>query len=144
MFRTCLKHLNENILKLYEKYYPVTQKIIESDYRNEVFLPTTLLRNVIDTINKLSSGIISLDTAMRETGVAQPNLEKKMMKKDLMDPIIGPQVARQPSLLPRLNESQNQPGEQPIPQPGNQPSSSQAGAVTAGAQHSSGAAPTPQ
>jgi hypothetical protein len=116
-FRVCLKHLNENILKLYEKYFPETQKIIEGDYRNEVFLPTTLLRNIIDTINKFQSGIISQDTAMREAGVAQPNLEKKIMRKDLQDPVLGPQVARQPALLPRLNEGQNVPGENPMAAP---------------------------
>ena len=143
-FRSALKHLNENILKLYEIYFPKTKLIIEEDYRNEVFLPTTLLNNIVDTINKFSAGLISQDTAMREAGVAQPNLEKKVMKKDLQDPILGPQVARQPALLPRLSEGQNQGGEMPFPQPGNQPSASSEGAMNASAQHASGAAPTPK
>ncbi len=142
-YRVALKHMNANILKLYEIYFPETKKIIEGDYRNEVFLPTTLLRNIIDTINKFQSGLISQDTAMRESGVAQPNLEKKMMKKDLMDPILGPQVARQPSLLPRLSEGQNQSGDNPNPAPGNAPGASQEGAVAAGNQQASGAAPVP-
>lgn len=142
-FRIALQSLNENILKLFEIYFPETKTLIEGDYRNEVHLPTTLLRNIIDTINKFQSGLISQDTAMREAGVAQPNLEKKLMKKDLQDPILGPQVARQPSLLPQLGEGQNQPGENPLPVPGNAPGASQEGAVNAGNQQSSGAAPTP-
>lgn len=142
-FRTALKHLNTNILKLYEIYFPETKKIIEGDYRNEVYLPVTLLRNIIDTINKLQSGIISQDTAMREAGVAQPNMERRRMKADLMDPIIGPQIARQPSLLPRLSEGANQQGESPIPGPGNAPGASPAGSVAAVNQQASGAAPVP-
>lgn len=142
-FRSCLQEMNSNILKLYEQYFPETKIIIEGDYRNKVYLPATILRNIVDTINKLQSGIISQETAMREAGVQQPKLEKKLMKKDLMDPVLGPQVARQPALLPRLSEGQNQPGEMPIPQAGNQPSASQGGAVAAGAQQAGGAAPTP-
>jgi hypothetical protein len=143
-YRTALKHLNENILKLYEIYFPETKKIIKGNYRNEVYLPTTLLRNIVDTINKFQSGIISQDTSMREAGVAQPNLEKKIMRKDLADPVLGPQVARQPSLLPRLNEGQNQPGENPMSgMPGNAPSAGQGGAVAANNQQASGAAPVP-
>lgn len=142
-FRSSLSSLNRNILKLYEIYYPETKKIIDSDYRNNVYLPATLLRNIIDTINKFQSGLISLDTAMRESGVNQPKLEQKMMKKSLQDPVLGPQIARQPSLLPRLTEGQNQPGESPIPGPG-QRFASQGGAAAANNQQSSGAAPTPQ
>jgi len=141
-FRVALQNLNANILKLIEIYYPETKVFIEGDYRNEVHLPTTLLRNIVDTINKFQSGLISQDTAMREAGVAQPNLEKKLMKKDLMDPVLGPQVARQPALLPRLSEGDNQ-GGGPMPAPGNAPGASQEGAVAAGNQQASGAAPTP-
>ena len=143
-YRVALKHLNENILKLYEKYYPQTERIINGDYRNEVFLPTTLLRNIVDTINKFQSGIISQDTAMREAGVAQPNMEKKMMKKDLMDPVLGPQVARQPALLPRLSEGENAPGESPMAAPGNAPTAGQAGAVANINNSASGGAATPK
>jgi hypothetical protein len=142
-FRSALQELNRNVLKLYEIYFPETKKIIEGNYNNKVYLPATLIRNVVDTINKLQSGIISQETAMREAGVQQPKLEKKMMKKDLMDPVLGPQVARQPALLPRLNEGQNQPGETPMPAPGNAPGASQAGAVNGINQRASAAAPTP-
>lgn len=142
-FRVALQNLNAHILKLLEIYYPETKKFIDSDYRNEVHLPTTLLRNIVDTINKFQSGLISQDTAMREAGVAQPNLEKKLMKKDLQDPVLGPQVARQPALLPRLNEGQNQGGEMPMPAPGNAPGASPEGAVASGNQQASGAAPVP-
>jgi len=142
-FRAGLQELNSNILKLYEMYFPQTKIIIGGDYRNEVYLPATLLRNIVDTINKLQSGVISQETAMREAGVQQPKMEKKLMKKDLMDPILGPQIARQPALLPRLSEGENQQGDQPQPAPGNQPGASQAGAVAAGNQQAGGAASTP-
>jgi len=141
-YRSALQTMNSNILKLLELYFPETEVVINGDYRNEVFLPATLLRNVVDTINKFQAGIISQDTAMREAGVTQPSLEKKLMKKDLSDPVLGPQVARQPSLLPRLNEGQNQ-GDQPSPAPGNAPGASQDGSVAANNQQASGAAPTP-
>jgi hypothetical protein len=143
-FRSALSSLNRNILKLYEIYYPETKIIINGDYRNNVYLPATLLRNIIDTINKFQSGLISLDTAMRESGVNQPKLEQKLIKKALQDPVLGPQIARQPSLLPRLTEGQNQPGETPMPAPGNAPAASQGGAAAANNQQASGAAPTPQ
>lgn len=142
-FRSALQDLNRDILRLYELYFPETKIVIEGDYRNNVYLPATLLRNIIDTINKLQSGIISLDTAQREAGVSMPKLEQKLMKKSLADPILGPQIARQPALLPRLSEGQNQPGQSPIPAPGNQPGASPAGAVAAGNQQAGGAAPTP-
>lgn len=142
-FRASLSELNRNILRLYELYFPETKKVIEGDYRNKVYLPATLLRNVVDTINKFQSGLISQDTAMREVGVNQPKLEQKLMKKGLSDPVLGPQVARQPALLPRLSEGQNQPGQNPIPAPGNAPAASQAGAVAAQNQQSAGAAFTP-
>ncbi len=142
-YEVALKHLNENILKLYEIYFPITKKIIGGDYRNEVHLPTTLLRNIVDTINKFQAGLISLDTAMREAGVAQPNLERKIIRKDLSDPVIAPQVARQPNLLPKLNEGQNQPGDQPSPAPGTPPSASPAGSIAANNSHASGGAPVP-
>lgn len=142
-FRSEMQKLNRDILRLYEIYFPETKMIIDGDYRNNVYLPTTLLRNIVDTINKFQSGLISQDTAMREAGVAQPKLEQKLMKKGLQDPVLGPQIARQPSLLPRLTEGQNQPGETPNPAPGNSPSASQGGAVNAVNQQSSGAAPTP-
>ena len=142
-YRAALTALNRNILKLYELYYPETKKIINGDYRNKVYIPSTLIRQIVDTINKFQSGLISQDTAMREVGVQQPHLEKKLMKKDLSDPILGPQVARQPALLPRLQEGQNQPGEAPSPAPGNAPAASQSGAVAAQNQQAAGAAPVP-
>lgn len=143
-FRSALQELNRNIFHLIELYFPETEAIIEGDYRNQVFLPNTLVRQTVDIINKLQSGIISQETAMREAGVQQPKVEKKLMKKDLSDPLLGPQIARQPALLPRLSEGQNQPGEAPMAAPGNAPGASQAGAIAANNQQSAGAAPTPQ
>lgn len=141
-YRRMLAGLNSHILKLAEIYFPETAVIIEGDYRNKVYLPQTLLRNIVDTINKLQSGMISLDTAQREAGIAQPKLEQKIMKKNLADPVLGPQLARQPALLPRLSEGQNQPGEMPMAGPGNRVASA-AGRAAAINQNASGAAPVP-
>jgi hypothetical protein len=141
-YETALTRLNENILKLMEIYFPETKKVIQGDFRNEVHLPTTLLRIIVDTINKLQSGVISLDTAQREAGISAPKLEQKLMRKNLSDPILGPQIARQPQLLPRLQEGQNQPGEAPMQGPGNRVSSAE-GAPAAVNQNASGAAPVP-
>lgn len=141
-YEIALQNLNRNILKLYEIYFPETKTIIEGNYRNKVFLPATILRNIVDTINKLQSGLISLDTAQKEAGVKQVRLEQKLMQKNLSDPILGPQIARQPALLPRLQEGQNQPGESPIPGQG-QRFASPEGAVAAANQQASGAAPVP-
>ena len=141
-YEAALEQLNENILRLYEIYFPKTKMVIEGDYRTEVRLSATLLRNIVDTINKLQSGIISLDTAQKEAGVARPRMEQKVMRKNLQDPLLGPQMARQPALLPQLQEGQNQPGEQPTPGPG-QRFSSPGGAPAAANQQASGAAPTP-
>jgi len=141
-FSLSLEKLNENILKLYEIYFPETKVIIGGDYRNDVFIPATILRNVVDTINKFQSGLISLDTAQKEIGVTRPKMEQKMMRKNLEDPILGKQIARQPALLPQLTEGQNQPGEQPAPGPG-QRFASPRGAVQGNNQQASGAAPVP-
>lgn len=133
-FRKSLESLNKNILKLYEIYYPETKIIIDGDYRNEVFLPITLLRNIVDTINKFNSGLISHDTAMREVGVQQPKQEMKLLKKGLSDPILGPQIARNPGALPRLSEDMNQPGDTPMPAQGGGAVASPGGAVAAASQ----------
>jgi len=139
-YEAALETLNENILRLYEIYFPQTKMLIEGDYRSEVRLSATLLRNIVDTINKFQSGLISLDTAQKEAGVARPRMEQKVMRKNLQDPILGPQIARQPGIL--LQEGQNQPGDQPTPGPGQRFSSPQ-GAPNAANQQASGAAPVP-
>ncbi len=141
-YALALESLNRNILRLYELYFPETKRIIDGQYRNKVYLPDTITRNVVDTINKFQSGLMSIDTAMREVGIPQPKLEQKLMKKGLEDPVLGPQVARQPQLLPRLNEGENAPGSQPAPGPGARYSSAD-GAANANNQQASGAAPVP-
>jgi hypothetical protein len=138
--RSALQQLNRNILRLYEIYYPETKGIIGKDYRNQVFIPSTLLRNIVDTINKLQAGLISQDTAMREAGVNQPALERKIMRRDLEDPVIGPQVARQPSLLPHLQNADNQEGDMPIPGAGSPAQASQEGAIASAVQRAGGKA----
>ena len=141
-FCVAMQHINANILKLAEMYFPETKVIIGGDYRTKVFLPATILRNIVDTINKFQANLISLDTAQKEAGVQRPKMEQKVMKKNLEDPVLGPQIARQPALLPRLQEGQNQPGDQPTPGPG-QSFTSPGGSINANNQQASGAAPTP-
>lgn len=97
--QAALRELNVNILKLMEQYWPDTKEVIMSDYTNEVNIISTLLRNIIDEINKMQSGTQSLTTTMQNLGIPQPKIEQKRMKRDLMDPILGPQIARQPGLL---------------------------------------------
>lgn len=137
-YEKALENLNENIFRLLEIYFPETKEIINGDYRNEVRLSATILRNIVDTLNKLSAGTISLDTAQKELGVPRPKMEQKVIRKNLEDPILGPQIARQPALLPRLQEGQNQPGENPMAGPG-QKFSSPEGAVAQAAQQAAGA-----
>lgn len=142
-FRSAMTELNAKILRLYEIYFPDSKQIIQGDYRNEVFIASTLTQNVVDTINKLQSGVISLETAQHESGVKQPKKEQALIKKFLSDPILGPQVARQPQLLPQLKPADNQPGDSPMPAPGNSPQASPAGAVGANNQQAGGAAAVP-
>jgi hypothetical protein len=142
-FRSAMQDLNSKILRLYEIYYPEVKVVIKGDYRNEVFIASTLTQNIVDTINKLQSGIISLQTAQHEAGINQPKKEQKLIKKFLADPVLGPQIARQPQLLPKLQPADNQPGDSPMPTPGNQPSASPEGSVAAQNSQASGAAPVP-
>ena len=98
-YQKALRSLNKNIFKLLEIYYPETKEIIMGDYNNEVNIISTLLRNIIDEINKLQSGVQSLTTTQKNLGIPQPKIEQKRMKRDLSDPVLGPQTARQPGLL---------------------------------------------
>lgn len=98
-YQRALKHLNKNILILLERYWPETKEIIMGDYSSEVSIISTLLRNIIDEINKLQSGVQSLTTTQKNIGIPQPKIEQKRIKRDLSDPILGPQIARQPGLL---------------------------------------------
>lgn len=97
--KKALRHLNINIFKLYELYWPETKEIIMGDYTNKVEIISTLLRNIIDELNKLQAGVQSLTTTQTNLGIAAPKIEQKRIKRDLMDPILGPQIARQPGLL---------------------------------------------
>jgi hypothetical protein len=98
-YQKALRSLNKNILILLEKYWPETKEIIMGDYNNEVSIISTLLRNIIDELNKMQSGVQSLTTTQKNLGIPQPKIEQKRMKKDLLDPILGPQTARQPGIL---------------------------------------------
>jgi len=98
-YQKALRSLNRNIFKLLEIYYPETKEIIMGDYVNEVSIISTLLRNIIDELNKMQSGVQSLTTTQKNLGIPQPKIEQKRMKQDLSDPVLGPQTARQPGLL---------------------------------------------
>ena len=147
-YQKALRSLNKNIFILLERYYPETKEVIAGDYNSEVNIISTLLRNIIDELNKLQSGIQSLTTTQKNVGIPQPKIEQKRMKQDLQDPILGPQVARQPGLLmapPPESPTQPTPGSNGAglpPAPGNQAGASQEGAVTASNQQAAGAAPT--
>lgn len=146
-YQKALKDLNKNILKLMEIYWPETKEIIVGDYSNEVSIISTLLRNIIDELNKFQSGVQSLTTTQKNLGIPQPKIEQKRMKKDLMDPILGPQTARQPQLIPQL---QNPEGQAPTPgsngeeglqaAPNQAGSASPAGAIAAANQQAAGGA----
>lgn len=149
-FETQLQGLNEDIFKLMEIYWPETKEIIMGDYTNKVSIISTLLRNIVDELNKLQSGVQSLTTTQRNVGIAQPKMEQKVMKRDLQDPLLGPQIARQPGIL-QQSMMQNPEGtagtpgsnEQGLgPAPGNAPNGvSQEGAARAANQQASNGAP---
>ncbi len=151
-YQKALKSLNKNILKLLEKYWPQSKQIIMGDYTNEVSVISTVLRNIVDEINKLQSGVQSLTTTQKNLGIPQPKIEQKRMKKDLMDPILGAQFARQPGILQQAMISpENQPpsegsegqGLPNVPNQGGAPGASPEGSITANNQRAGGAAPVP-
>lgn len=149
-YEKSLKSLNANILKLMEMYWPETREIIVGDYSSKVSIISTLLRNIIDELNKLQSGVQSLTTTQRNLGISQPKMEQKVIKRDLMDPVLGPQIARQPGLLPVMQDPNGQQGtpgsndQQNLPSAPNQPGvASPEGAVNAANQQAAPAS-TPQ
>ena len=146
-YQKALRSLNRNIFKLLEIYYPETKEIIMGDYSNEVNIISTLLRNIIDEINKMQSGIQSLTTTQKNVGIPQPKIEQKRMKRDLSDPLLGPQTARQPGLLTINNPAPEVPptegsGGGGLPPTPNTPgaSASPAGSITGANQRSAGGA----
>ncbi len=151
-YQRALRNMNANILKLYEIYFPETKEIIMGDYTSKVSIISTLLRNIIDELNKLQAGVQSLTTTQTNLGIPQPKIEQKRIKADLADPILGPQIARQPGLLGA--QMANPTGQQGTPGEGggglpSQPNQagtnvSPEGAVVAANQRASGAAPVPQ
>ena len=146
-----LRSVNKNIFILMEKYWPETKEVIMGDYSSEVSIISTLLRNIIDELNKLQSGVQSLTTTQTNIGINQPKIEQKRMKRDLMDPILGPQTARQPGILQVTMQSQEQePGAvgedgQQLPPSPNQGGTTAGpeGAVAGANQRAGGGAPVP-
>ena len=149
-YENALRGLNADILKLMELYWPETKEVIMGDYSSKVSIISTLLRNIIDELNKMQAGVQSLTTTQRNLGIPQPKIEQKVMRRDLSDPILGPQTARQPGLL-RIQSPEGQQGtpgsngEQNLPPAPNQTgvASSQEAALAAANQQAGGAAPIP-
>lgn len=144
-YQKSLRSLNKNIFRLMERYWPETKQIIMGDYNSEVSIVSTLLRNIVDELNKLQAGVQSLITTQKNLGIPQPKIEQKKMKKDLMDQILGPQIARQPGLLIHQGPEGEQAtpgsnGQGMPPAPGNQISVGQQGAVNMANQQASNAA----
>jgi len=147
-YQKSLRSLNKNILKMLELYWPETKEIILGDYSSEVSIISTLLRNIVDELNKLQAGVQSLTTTQTNLGIPQPKIEQKRMRRDLMDPVLGPQTARQPGLLmqPGPEGEPGTPGENGQgmnPAPGNQAGVGQEGAVNMSNQQASGGATVP-
>ena len=120
------------------------------DYTNKTEIISTLLRNIIDELNKLQAGVQSLTTTQTNLGIAAPKIEQKRMKRDLQDPILGPQIARQPGLLQLANPmgetaTPGSNGQTNLPSAPNQMGSSASpeGAVTAANQQAAGGASAP-
>jgi len=146
-YQRSLRILNKNIFKLFEIYFPETKEIIMGDYTSEVNIISTLLRNIIDELNKLQSGVQSLTTTQKNLGIPQPKIEQKVMKRDLSDPVLGPQTARQPGLLQMNNPEASIPptegeGGGGLPPSPNQAgtSASPAGAIAGANQRAAGGA----
>lgn len=149
-YQKALKSLNTNILTLMEKYWPETKEVIMGDYSNKVDIISTLLRNIIDELNKMQAGVQSLTTTQRNLGIPQPKIEQKVMKRDLSDPVLGPQTARQPALL-QLSSPEATPGtpgsngqENLNPEPGNPAAGASPEGAVAASNQQAAAAPVPQ
>ncbi len=146
-----LRSLNNNIFILMEKYWPETKEVIRGDYSSEVSIVSTLLRNIIDELNKMQSGVQSLTTTQTNLGIPQPKIEQKRMIKDLMNPILGPQTARQPGMLQvQMQSPEQEPGAvgedgQQLPPAPNQGGTTAGpeGAVGGANQRAAGGAPVP-
>lgn len=147
-YENALRSLNSDILRLMELYWPETKEVIMGDYSNKVSIISTLLRNIIDELNKMQAGVQSLTTTQRNLGIPQPKIEQKVMRRDLSDPILGPQTARQPGLL-RIQSPEVEPGtpgsngQQNLPPAANQTgvAASQEAALAAANQQAAGGAP---
>lgn len=155
-----LQTLFGNIFRLIEKYYPDGKKLINGNYKTDIFFPGTLLRNVTDEINKFNAKLQSQETTMKNLGVPSPADERKLMKKELSEEVLMIETSRNPGLQmqvkqmkeqalaqkvvgqsPQLNEDENSGDEAPMPGGGAASAVSRAGAVNMASQRGGATAP---
>ena len=123
------KDINRGILFHAEIWVPDAKKIIDDNYKSDVFISSVLLRSVSDEINKFQARIQSLTTTQHNCGIDNPSEEQKLMKEELEDSILSVEISKQPGLLhqilaERLAQAQQtnpayQPGGAPASNPGN-------------------------
>lgn len=98
-WKDAVETMNRNILILAEQKIPNAKILIEKNYRTEVFIPSVLLRDVTEEINKFNAKLQSMTTTQKNLGIPSPSEEQKLMKEELKDPIFGVEISRQPGLL---------------------------------------------
>lgn len=160
------KGLNASILFFTEMYVPDAKRVIDGNYKTDVFISSVLLRNTSDEINKFQAKIQSLTTTQMNVGIQNPSEEQKLMKEELQDEILATEIAKQPGLLhqiiqERMQAEENQPdvagaapnvaaegdnaaGGGPSPIAGAAPTVSPQGAISQMAQRAGAAPKAPQ
>lgn len=157
-WKNALETLNANILKLSERYVKGADELIRGNYNNTTYISSAYMRSIVDELNKYTHKTQSLQTTMKNIGIASPSDEIKLIKKELEDPVINIETSRQPGLLrqwmkedqaaaaqaqnpqpAQMTEGDNQGGESPAPAPGQASPSSASGQVNQQTQQTTGA-----
>jgi hypothetical protein len=89
-----LTRLNTNIFKLLELKVKGAKDIIKGNYNTRIIFPDILPKSATDTINQVNSRLLSLDSAMKMTGIENPNKEIEKVKEEITDPILGPELSK--------------------------------------------------
>lgn len=89
-----LRQLHSYILRLTEIIDPKAKEYIKEQYDTKVIWPEVLPKDssthILNTTNKLNAGIISLETAMKDSSVQSPTDEKKMLIQERTDERLFP------------------------------------------------------
>jgi len=160
-----LRTFIKNIEVLLEKHIPGANILIQGWYKVDIFFPGTLVRDVMDELNKFLQKVQSQYTTMKNIGIASPKDEQALMKKELSDMQLAIELSRNPQMQmllaqqlvaqaqskaqageqaarngaqPTLSQDQNQGGENPASARGNAVPTSQSpmGALQTSAQAS--------